>query len=126
MPRDTVELEVAGRRTGQPRRVALVLTELEGDHYLVSLAGEAEWVRNARAAGLQVTLRRWRTQHVSLHEVPPDERAPILKAYLGKRATSKSPEYEAREFFGVPLDANLDELSAIAPHYPVFRVDPVA
>jgi deazaflavin-dependent oxidoreductase (nitroreductase family) len=126
MPRDTVELEVAGRRTGQPRRVALVLTELEGDHYLVSLAGEAEWVRNARAAGLQVTLRRWRTQHVSLHEVPPDERAPILKAYLGKRATSKSPEYEAREFFGVPLDATLDDLAAISPHYPVFRIDPVA
>jgi deazaflavin-dependent oxidoreductase (nitroreductase family) len=124
MPRDTVELEVTGRRTGRPRRVALVLTEYEGDHYLVSLAGEAEWVRNARAAGLRVTLRRWRAQRVRLHEVPADERAPILKAYLSKRATSKSPEYEAREFFGVPVDATLDDLAAIAPHYPVFRIGP--
>jgi hypothetical protein len=59
---------------------------------------------------------------VRLEEVSVDRRAPILKAYLSKRAFSKSSGYEAREFFGVPPNASLDELAAIADHYPVFQI----
>jgi deazaflavin-dependent oxidoreductase (nitroreductase family) len=121
-PSDTVELEVPGRRTGKPRRVSLVWAEHQGNRYLVSLAGESEWVRNVRAAGYRAQIRHGRRQHVRLEEVPVEERAPILKAYLSKRAASKSPEYEAREFFGVSPDPTLDELAAIANHYPVFRM----
>ena len=121
-PSDTVELEVPGRRTGKPRRVSLVWAEHQGNRYLVSLAGESEWVRNARAADYRAQIRHGRRQLVRLEEVPVEERAPILKAYLSKRAASKSPEYEAREFFGVSADPTLDELAAIASHYPVFRI----
>jgi hypothetical protein len=59
---------------------------------------------------------------VYLVEVPVGERAPVLKAYLSKRAYSKSPEFEAREFFGVPPNATLDQLAQIADRYPVFRI----
>ena len=121
-PSDTVALEVLGRRTGRLRRTALVWAEHQGSRYLVSLAGEAEWVRNVRAAGYRATIRRGRAQAVRLEEVPATQRAPILKAYLSKRAFSKSPDYEARQFFGVPPNASLDELAAVAKLYPVFRI----
>ena len=121
-PRNTVALEVPGRRTGEPRRTALVSVAYAGNRYLVSLPGESEWVRNVRAAGCQATIRRWRARRVRLDEVPTDQRAPILKAYLTRRAYSKSPEYEAREFFGVAPDASLDELAALASRYPVFQI----
>lgn len=121
-PRNTVALEVAGRRTGELRRTALVSVDYAGERYLVSLPGESEWVRNVRAAGYRATIRRWRARPVRLDEVPIDGRAPILKAYLSKRAYSKSPEYEAREFFGASPDAPLDDLREIASGYPVFRI----
>jgi deazaflavin-dependent oxidoreductase (nitroreductase family) len=119
-PRNTVSVEVPGRKTGRPRRTALVLAQYDGDRYLVSLAGEAEWVRNVRANGYRTVLRRWR--NVSLEEIPVAKRPLVLRAYLSKRAYSKSPEFEARGFFGVSPDASLDELAAIAERYPVFRV----
>lgn len=59
---------------------------------------------------------------MSLIEVPVEERPMILKAYLSKRAYSKSPEFEAREFFGVSPNATLDQLAEIADRYPVVRV----
>ena len=77
-PSDTVELEVPGRRTGKPRRVSLVWAEHQGNRYLVSLAGESEWVRNVRAADYRAQIRHGRRQHVRLEEVPVGERAPIL------------------------------------------------
>ena len=121
-PRDTVALEVPGRRSGRLRRTAVVWAEHAGRRFLVSLSGEGEWVRNVPAAGGRATIRRGRARRVRLEELPVVERAPVLKAYLSKRAYSKSPEYEAREFFGVRPDATLDELAAIADRYPVFRI----
>jgi deazaflavin-dependent oxidoreductase (nitroreductase family) len=122
-PSDTIALEVPGRRTGKPRRTALVSADHEGRRYLVSLPGESAWVRNVRAAGYQAVIRRHlRATPVTLEEVPVDQRAPIIRAYLSKRAYSKSPEFEAREFFGVSPGATLDELAEIAPRYPVFRI----
>jgi hypothetical protein len=50
-------------------------------------------------------------------------RPAVLKAYLSKRAYSKSPEFEAREFFGVSPAASLDDLAEIADRYPVFRIE---
>jgi deazaflavin-dependent oxidoreductase (nitroreductase family) len=121
-PRDTIALEVRGRRTGKLRRTALVWAEHGGNRYLVSLAGESVWVRNVRTADYEVMIRRRRAKRVRLEEVPVSQRAPIIKAYLSKRAYSKSPAYEAREFFGVSPDATLEELSEIADRYPVFQI----
>src|SRR6516165_10363911 len=43
-------LEVKGRKSGQPRQNPVNLLTLDGTQYLVAPRGEAEWVRNARAA----------------------------------------------------------------------------
>ena len=122
-PKNTISLEVPGRRTGRVRRTSLVVAELGGCRYLVSLAGESEWVRNVRANGSRASLRRLRSNPVYLAEIPVEERPAVLKAYLSKRAYSKSPEFEAREFFGVSADATPAQLAESASRYPVFRIE---
>jgi hypothetical protein len=122
-PRNTVALEVLGRQSGRLRRTSLVVAEQASSRYLVSLGGESEWVKNVRANNYRASLRRLRSRPVHLVELPVEERPPALRAYLSKRAYSKSPEFEAREFFGVSPDASLDELAEIADRYPVFRIE---
>jgi hypothetical protein len=74
-------------------------------------------VRNVRAAGGRVVLRRRRREQVRLEEVPVAERAPIIKAYL-KVAPGARPHIPVR------LDAPLEEFAAVADKHPVFRVIP--
>jgi len=45
------------------------------------LGDGSEWVQNARAAGGTAFIKRGRLRSVKLTEIPPQERAPILKAW---------------------------------------------
>ena len=118
MPRRWVTLEVTGRRSGRPVRFPLGMADWDGQWYLVSFLGEdCNWVRNVRAAGGQVTLRRRDAMQCRLIEVPAGERAPILKRYLDKVPGG-------RPHIPVSRAAPLTEFEAIAPRYPVFRVAP--
>jgi len=117
-PNYLVTLEVRGRRSGRTISLPLVVAVVEGERYLVSMLGaEADWVRNAKAAGGHVTLRHGRREQVRLEEVPADRRAPVLKAYL-KRAPG------ARPHLAVHKDAPLSEFERVAAQFPVFRVVP--
>jgi len=118
VPGDTGTLEVKGRRSGQTRSTAVTWVEHEGQRYLVAPRGTTEWVRNARAAGGQVAIRRRKRENVRLEEVPQDQRAPIIKAYLKKTAMVTKRE------FGLEPDAPLEEFEKIADRHPVFRITP--
>jgi deazaflavin-dependent oxidoreductase (nitroreductase family) len=73
---------VRGRRTGQPRKAPVRPLSYDGNRYLVSTYGEADWVRNLRAADGKGELRRGRTSRpFSAVEVPVHERQPIIDAY---------------------------------------------
>lgn len=112
-------LEVPGRRSGLPRRVPVNLLAHEGSAYLVSPRGTGEWVRNVRANGgrLDLVLGRRRSSHVAL-ELADAEKPDVLRAYLRRW------KLEVGQFFdGVGPDATDDELAAIAPKHPVFRLD---
>jgi glyoxylase-like metal-dependent hydrolase (beta-lactamase superfamily II) len=125
-PRDVILLEVPGRRSGVARRTTLVRAVCGGEHYLVALAGESEWVRNVRAACGRVVLGRGRRRPARLAEVPPQQRAAVIRAYLlrrGRRAGSKAVAREARFYFGVSAEASLREIQDVAEHYPVFRIE---
>jgi len=115
-PKDTVRLEVRGRKSGETRSVAVTSVEHEGQRYLVSPRGESEWVRNARAAGGEAELRHGKAEAVRLEELPAGERAAIIQAYLKKtqRATG--------QHFGVKAEAGIEEFEGIASRHPVFRV----
>lgn len=127
-PGYVVELEVPGRRTGQPRRTLLVRTDIQGEHYLVSLAGESEWVRNVRAADGQVMLTSDQRRYAAhLAEVPVAQRAEIIYAYVHRPSPRGRPMVrtaEARHYFGIEPDATVEEIAAIAVNYPVFRIEP--
>jgi deazaflavin-dependent oxidoreductase (nitroreductase family) len=117
-PSWVVALEVRGRKTGRKQVIPLVLARWGGDDYLVSMLGEsASWVRNVRAAGGEAVLIHGRRRAVTLREVDPAERAPILKAYLA-RAIGGRPHIP------VSHDAPVEAFEPIANRYPVFRLEP--
>jgi glyoxylase-like metal-dependent hydrolase (beta-lactamase superfamily II) len=125
-PRDVITLEVPGRRSGVIRRTVLVRAVCNGEHYVVALAGESQWVRNVRAAGGRVVVGRRQRRAVRLVEVPPQQRAAVIRAYLlrwGRRAGSRAVAGEARYYFGVCADASLAEIQGVVEHYPVFRIE---
>ena len=112
-------LEVPGRQTGEPRRVPVNLLTIDGVDHLVSPRGNGQWVRNVRANGgrLDLLLGSRRTHHVA-HEITDDDKVEILRAYLRRW------KLEVGQFFdGVGPDSTDDELRAIAPKHPVFRLD---
>jgi hypothetical protein len=98
----------------------LVPTTFEGQRYLISMLGErSNWVRDVRAANGAAFIKRGRPRPVVLTEIPPDRRAPILKAWC-QIATS------GRRHLPVSCDSSVASFEAIAPDYPVFRIDPTS
>jgi deazaflavin-dependent oxidoreductase (nitroreductase family) len=111
-----VTLEVTGRKSGRTFSLPVVVAVVDGQRYLVSMLGEnVQWVRNVRAAGGRAVIRSGSREDVQLQEVPVDQRAPILKAYL-QRARG------ARPHVPVDKDAPLEEFEKIAAAFPVFRL----
>ena len=119
-------LEVPGRRSGVIRRTVMVRAVCNGEHYVVALAGESQWVRNVRAAGGRVVIGGRQRRAARLVEVPPQQRAPVIRAYLlrwGRHAGSRAVAREARCYFGVSADASMAEIQGVVEHYPVFRIE---
>ncbi|MBI5878301.1 MAG: nitroreductase family deazaflavin-dependent oxidoreductase [Chloroflexi bacterium] len=111
-----VTLEVIGRKSGRTVSFPLVMATVDGQRYLVSMLGDnAQWVRNLRSSGGKAVLRHGEREEVQLAEVPVEQRAPILKAYL-----QVAPG--ARPHIPVNKDAPLAEFEKIAPAFPVFRL----
>jgi deazaflavin-dependent oxidoreductase (nitroreductase family) len=110
-------LEVRGRKSGQPRQNPVNPLTMDGQTYLVAPRGEAEWVRNVRAADgrLALILGRRRQEWVATEITDLDRKVPILRGYL------KKWKAEVGQFFGgVGPDSSDDELRAIAPRHPIF------
>ena len=117
-PRILITLQVKDRSSDRLRATVLVVARYQGQRYLVSMLGDgSEWVQNVRAAGGKASIKRWRSHPVMLTEIPPPERASILKAWCSI-ATS------GRHHLPVSHDAPISAFEAIAGDYPVFRIDP--
>jgi hypothetical protein len=92
------------------------MTILDGQRYLVSMLGnDAQWVQNVRADAERAVLRSGDREEVQLQEVPADQRAPILRAYV-QRAPGTRPHVP------VSKDAALVEFERVAAEFPVFRI----
>src|SRR5262249_23482211 len=103
-----VTLEVTGRKSGRVVSLPLVLAVVDGQRYRVSMLGDnVQWVHNVRAAGGRVVLRSGGREEIQLEEVPADQRAPILRAYL-QRAPGARPHLPVHE------DAALAEFQKVA------------
>ncbi|MFZ4815558.1 MAG: nitroreductase/quinone reductase family protein [Phototrophicaceae bacterium] len=109
-------LEVVGRKSGKRISFPVVLAIVDKQRYLVSMLGDnVQWVLNVRAANGKVVMYSGNRREVQLQEIPVDQRAPILKAYL-QRAPG------ARAHIPVDKDAPLAEFEKIAADYPVFHI----
>lgn len=109
-------LEVIGRKSGRVISFPVVIAVVDRQRYLVSMLGDdAQWVQNVRTADGKAVIRSGRREDVQLEEIPVDQRAPLLKAYL-----QCAPG--ARPHIPVDKDAPIAEFERIAAAYPVFRV----
>lgn len=125
-PRDAVTLVVRGRNTGKPRRIPILRTRYRGDDYLVALAGEAQWVRNVRAASGDALVRRRGTRRVHLEEIPIGDRVLVIAEYLRRgreRSGAAVAAKQAHSYFGLQAEPTPENIEAIAPYYPVFRIN---
>jgi deazaflavin-dependent oxidoreductase (nitroreductase family) len=110
-------LEVRGRTTGQLRRTVVNLLTVDGIRYLVAPRGEAQWVRNLRAAGSGTLRVGRRTETFTAEELADDAKPPIIRAYLEAWA------WEVKKFFeGLTADSSDAEVAAVAAGFPVFRI----
>ena len=116
--RGSRELRVRGRTSGEWRKNPVNLLHHEGARYLVAPRGRTQWVRNLRAAGTGELRVGRRVEAFRGVEVADADKVDILRDYL------RHWKMETGVFFdGVGPDATDDELAAIAPGHPVFRVE---
>jgi hypothetical protein len=112
-----ITLRTKDRRSGGLQANVLVAVTYEGQRYVVSMLGQgSNWVQNVRTMNGSAYIQRVVTRPVVLKEIPADQRAPILKAWC-QVATS------GRLHLPVPYDAPVSAFEAIAPDFPVFRID---
>lgn len=110
-------LEVRGRKSGEWRSVPVNLLSIDGADYLLAPRGETQWVRNLRAAGDGRLRVGQRVTEFEAEELEDSAKPEILRPYLERW------KWEVGQFFeGVGPDASEDELVAIAPNHPVFRI----
>jgi deazaflavin-dependent oxidoreductase (nitroreductase family) len=103
-------LAVRARRSGEWKTAPVQVLDVDGNRYLLAVRGEAEWVRNMRAAGGGELWRRGKAEPFRATEVVDrDERARIVSAYLDR--------------WGRTVKAQFDKLPDPADH-PVFRIEP--
>ncbi len=115
-------LETTGRRSGAVRATPVNVLDLDGCTYLVAPRGTTDWVRNVRAANGACVLRSGRQRDaMDAVELADDAKPAVLRAYLARW------RWETGQFFdGVTAHATDEELLAIAPRHPVFRLEPAA
>jgi len=110
-------LAVKGRKSGEWRTTPVNLLEHDGRRYLVSPRGEAQWVRNLRAAGSGELRVGKKVEAFRSRELADDEKVGVLRPYL------KRWKFEVGAFFdGVGPDSTDEQLLAIAPRHPAFEV----
>jgi deazaflavin-dependent oxidoreductase (nitroreductase family) len=111
-------LYVRGRSSGEWRTTPVNMLTLDGDRYLVAPRGTTQWVRNMRAAGGGELRVGRRVEPFTATELSDDEKPAVLRAYL------KRWGWEIGRFFeGIDANASDEQVRAIAPGFPVFRVD---
>lgn len=107
----TALLTVPGRRTGAPRKVALLPVEVDGTTYLLSQYGVSEWVRNLRAAGRGELHRKGRATACTAVEVDGAERDAVIVAFHAKTPKQFTSDFDQRPD---PAD------------HPTFRLEPIS
>lgn len=117
-----VVLEVAGRKTGKPRKTPVTPMEVDGQRYVVGGVPGSDWAANVRAAGEATLHIGRRGERVRMVEMSTDEARPLLRQFPTKVPTGVDFIKNA----GLVTGPNPDEFEALAGRCPVFRIDKVS
>ena len=109
-------LTVRGRKSGQPRTVALAIIERNGKRYVGSPYGIVNWVRNLRATGEAILTRGRRSETVNAIELPKGEAALVLREEI----KDGNP---FGHYYGVTADSSLEEFERAAVSHPLFVLE---
>ncbi|WP_328404753.1 nitroreductase/quinone reductase family protein [Nocardia sp. NBC_00403] len=113
-------LTVPGRKTGRAQITPVAPVLIDGIQYLVRAYPNADWVRNARAAGRGTLTRGRQVRNVDLIEISEAERGPILREF--PRQNPRGAAAFLRN--GLVDSESPDSFAAAAPRCPLFRVAP--
>ena len=111
-------LAVPGRRSGVLRSTPVSLLTVDNHRYIVAGLNDADWVLNARAVGRGILHRGRTEEHISLIDLPVDQRAPILREF--PRLVPQGVQIFSR-LYGVTAEP--EAFAALAAHCPVCRVE---
>ena len=117
-----VLLTVRGRTSGQPRTFPVALLEHDGRRYVFCPYGEANWVRNLRAAGTATLRRGNRDEEVIAVELTADEGAAVLEAVLSPMLASRVRRPFVRRFYALRADASPADYLDQARSHPGFEL----
>ncbi|HEU5348419.1 MAG TPA: nitroreductase family deazaflavin-dependent oxidoreductase [Ktedonobacterales bacterium] len=109
-------LTVRGRKSGQPRTVAIAVMRRHGKRYIGSPYGMVDWVRNLRAAGEATLTRGRRSETITARELFPAEAIPILR----EEAEQGNP---FMSFYGVTRDSSHEEFERAVAGHPMFLLE---
>lgn len=111
-------LSVRGRSSGAWRSTPVNLLTVDGRRFLISPRGRTQWVRNIRVAG-GGELRLGRSvEAFTATELADGDKLPVLREYFRKWG------WEVSSFFeGLSGEATDEQLVAVAPGVPTFRID---
>lgn len=111
-------LSVPGRKSGKLRTTPVSPLMVDGQHYIIAGLDQADWVKNARAAGWGILARGRKQERITLVELPVEERAPVLREF--PRKVPGGVQF-FRQLYGVSDDP--EAFAALAPKCPVFRIE---
>ncbi len=110
-------LRVRGRHSGREHDVPLRVAVWNGDRYVVSLLGEAQWVRNLRTAGTAQLLVGRGVEQVIAYEIEGEEKAAFLRWYC------RQPEHRLGVRAGMRVNPARADLDRLVRQHPIFRLD---
>ena len=115
-------LSVPGRKSGELRTTPISPLVVGGQRYVVGGSGQADWVKNARAAGWGILAHGRKEERVRLVELPLEERAPILREFP-KKVPGGIQFF--RQMYELPKEKKAlpEAFAALAPRCAVFRVE---
>ncbi|OCB51537.1 deazaflavin-dependent nitroreductase [Mycobacterium malmoense] len=116
-----VVLTVTGRKSGAPRSTPVTPMTVDGRQYVVAGFPGADWVANARAAGVATIARGRRVRQVRMAELSADDARPILRLFPTEVPTGVGFMKRA----GLITEGRPEEFEALAGRCAVFRLDPV-
>ena len=108
-------LNVPGRTSGELRSTPVSPLDYNGRRWLVAGFAEADWVKNIRVSGWSILTKGQHSERVTVVEVPPEERAQILQAFVQHMSGG-------RFAFSLGPDEPLEAFAAIADHHPIFQI----